>query len=169
MDATFVIGFLDTNNRVNMLSEMLNVANVLREWNNFHSVAGFFACIRAYSAISWPKKTHALLLETTLKTLDKRDDSLGLEPKNYPPYQRDLDGLNDRCLPFMTAFGKGVTFMVYGAQGTFEADLNGKRCLLFYFARRQASTRQSKTPCGSRKTPSTSRLPTTQRGLAVEV
>ena len=64
-----------------MLSEMLNVANVLREWNNFHSVAGFFACIQAYSAISGPKKTHALLLETSLKTIDKLDKSLDLETK----------------------------------------------------------------------------------------
>ena len=81
MDATFVIGFLHIDNRVNMFSEMLHVANVLREWNNFHSVAGFFACIRAYSAISWPKKTHALLLETSLKTFDKFDKSIGLETK----------------------------------------------------------------------------------------
>ena len=60
---------------------MLNVANVLHEWNNFHSASGFFACIRAYSAISCPKKTHALLLETSLETLDKLDKSLGLETK----------------------------------------------------------------------------------------
>ena len=75
------INFPDIDNIVKTLSEMLNVANVLREWNNFHSVAGFFACIQAYSAISWPKKTHALLLETSLKTFDKLDKSLGLKTK----------------------------------------------------------------------------------------
>ena len=60
---------------------MLNVANILLEWNNFHSVAGFFACIQAYSAITWLKKTHALLPEKSRKTLDKLDKFLGFETK----------------------------------------------------------------------------------------
>ena len=81
VDRDLTINFPDINNIVKTLSEMLHVANVLREWNNFHSVAGFFACIRAYSAISWPNKTHTLLLETSLKTLDRLDKSLGLETK----------------------------------------------------------------------------------------
>ena len=64
-----------------MLSKMLKVANALFEWNNFHSVTGFFVSIQAYSVISRPKKTHALLLETSLKTIDKLDKSLDLETK----------------------------------------------------------------------------------------
>ena len=60
---------------------MLNVANVLREWNNFYSIAGFFACIQAYSAISWPKKPHARLPESSMKSLNKLDKSLGPETK----------------------------------------------------------------------------------------
>ena len=64
-----------------MLSKMLKVANALFEWNNFHSVTGFFVSIQAYSVISRPKKTHALLLETSLKTFDKFDKSIGLETK----------------------------------------------------------------------------------------
>ena len=60
---------------------MLNSANVLLEWNNFHSLAGFFACIRAYSAISLPKKTHARLPESSRKTLNKFDKPLDLETK----------------------------------------------------------------------------------------
>ena len=44
-----------------MPEKMLNIANVLLEWNNSHSVAGFFVYIQAYSSISRLKKTHALL------------------------------------------------------------------------------------------------------------
>ena len=42
---------------------------------------GFFAYIQAYSAITWLKKTHALLPETSRKTLDKLDKFLGFETK----------------------------------------------------------------------------------------
>ena len=64
-----------------MLSKMLKVANALFKWNNFHAVTGFFVNIQAYSVISRPKKTHALLLEASLKTFDKFDKSIGLETK----------------------------------------------------------------------------------------
>ena len=64
-----------------MFSKMVIIANILLEWNNFHSVTGFFVSIQAYSVISRPKKTHALLLETSLKTFDKLHKSIGLETK----------------------------------------------------------------------------------------
>ena len=39
-----------------MLSKMLKVANALFEWNNFHSVTGFFVSIQAFSATSGSRK-----------------------------------------------------------------------------------------------------------------
>ena len=71
--ATLIISFPDIDKRVNVPSKMLNVANVLHKWNNFHSVAGFLVCIQAYSAISRLKKTHPLLPESSHKIHDKGD------------------------------------------------------------------------------------------------
>ena len=72
---TPIISFLDTDNRVKMLLKMLNDANVLLEWNNFHSVSGFFVCTEAYSSITQLRKTQALLPESLWKTLDMLDNS----------------------------------------------------------------------------------------------
>ena len=74
------INFPDIDNIVKTLSEMLNVANVLREWNNFHSVAGFFACTQEFSAITWLKKTGTAAGELA-EDLDNLDKFPGLEAK----------------------------------------------------------------------------------------
>ena len=106
---------------------MLNVANVLREWNNFYSIAGFFACIQAYSATSRPKKPHALLLENSLKT---STSSTIPRPRsqNHSLYQWHLENPNDRFVPFISVLGNDISFTVDGAQGTYEAYINGKKC-----------------------------------------
>ena len=128
------INFPGIDNIVKTLSEMLNVANVLREWNNFHSVAGFFACIQAYSATSRPKKPHALLLENSLKT---STSSTIPRPRsqNHSLCRPHLENPNDRFVPFISVPSKDVTFTIDGAQGTYEANIHGKKCKSTNFAR----------------------------------
>ena len=48
-------------------------------------LSDLFVYIKAYSTISRLKKTQALLPESSRKTLDKRYDSLGLEPQTTRP------------------------------------------------------------------------------------
>ena len=106
---------------------MHNVAYVLRQWNNFHSVAGFFVCIQAHPAIPLLRKTQALLLVTSLNTLDKLDKSLDLETKNHSLYRRHLESLNDRCVPFISGLGNDMTFTIDSPQGTERQEPTGRR------------------------------------------
>ena len=111
----------------------------------FHSVAGFFACIQAYSATSRPKKPHALLPENSLKT---STSSTIPRPrsKNHSLYQWHLANPNDRFVPFISVPSKDVTFTIDGAQGTYEANIHGKKCKSTNFARHKDRPRRSQTP-----------------------
>ncbi|KAL7711909.1 Ras guanine nucleotide exchange factor [Entamoeba marina] len=118
--ASLILSFPDKANRVRMMVKMINVAEVLFSMNNFHSLAGIYVCIEAYSSIQRLKKTKADLPESSKKTLEKLNKWLGLDAKNYQLYRQHLGDLKDRCVPFITVIGKDLTFIIEGAQATFD-------------------------------------------------
>ncbi|EDR21690.1 ras guanine nucleotide exchange factor, slime mold, putative [Entamoeba dispar SAW760] len=134
--ASLILSFPDLNNRAKMMTKLINVAEVLFNMNNFHSLAGIYVGIEGYSSISRLKKTRAELPVSAQKTLDKLNKWLGLE-SNYLLYRNHLSSLKDRCVPFISVIGKDLTFIIEGAKATFDYDVGGVQCKLINFYRHQ--------------------------------
>ena len=61
--------------------------------------------------------------------------------QNHSLYRRHLEDPNDFCIPLFSVPGKDTTFTIDGAQWTYEADTNGKKCKSINSVQCQAQTK----------------------------